>query len=71
MSESTLSESTAKHPAPDVATHTLLASHENYTVACPAQNKKTKNKESKKQNEKHAQIVGFLLAQSRVLRNSK
>ena len=47
MSVSTLYESTAEHPAPDVATDTLVPSHENYTVACPAQNKENKNKEQK------------------------
>lgn len=51
MIESTLSESTAKHPAPDLARHTLVLSRVNNTIACPVQ-----NKENKKQNEKHAQI---------------
>ena len=63
MIESTLSESTAKHPAPDLARHTLVPSRVNNTIACPVQ-----NKENKKQNEKHAQIVGFLLTQSPFLR---
>ena len=63
MIESTLSESTAKHPAPDLARHTLVPSPVNNTIACPVQ-----NKENKKQNEKHAQIVGFLLTQSPFLR---
>ena len=63
MIESTLSESTAKHPAPDLARHTLVLSRVNNTIACPVQ-----NKENKKQNEKHAQIVGFLLVQSPFLR---